>query len=284
MRMHIRLEMLMNKRFLFIVLLCLLCVAGLFAAPDEVRKALPNLTEAEYQALEAGEMVYGRAIDGGKITQYFVEGSEAGKRAALAQAQESGFSIGAVSYIPYHAALKAKQPLERQLAIFNAIRAISTQEGLTYISWRAGNKEKVLIEKSSYMEDSKNLNKLLPDPVASVFPYTAESYVYQRDSSFGGNRYLHTYTNTDKEIFVEISNISNLKVLGLFTAVKSGQLSINMGTYQLEDGLLLVALTSVRDRSPEVSVLGLTVDLPSAFRRRIVALQNWFIDQLATIH
>jgi hypothetical protein len=72
-------------------------------------------------------------------------------------------------------------------------------------------------------------------------------------------------------------------VLGLFTAVKSGQLSINMGTYQLQDGLLLVALTSVRDRKPEVSVLGLTVDLPSAFRRRIVALQNWFIDQLATI-
>ncbi|MFA7113666.1 MAG: DUF6675 family protein, partial [Sphaerochaeta sp.] len=119
--------------------------------------------------------------------------------------------------------------------------------------------------------------------VATVFPYSEESFVYQRDSSFGGNRYLHTYTNTDKEIFVEISNISNLKVLGLFTAVKSGQLSINMGTYQLQDGLLLVALTSVRDRKPEVSVLGLTVDLPSAFRRRIVALQNWFIDQLATI-
>ena len=151
MRMHIRLEMLMNKRFLFIVLLCLLCVAGLFAAPDEVRKALPNLTEAEYQALEEGQMVYGRTIDGGKIAQYFVEGSEAAKRATLAQAQESGFSIGAVSYIPYSAALKNKQPLARQLAIFNAIRAISTQEGLTYISWRAGNKEKVLIEKSSYM-------------------------------------------------------------------------------------------------------------------------------------
>ena len=283
MRMHIRLERLMNRRFLVILLLCLVAVTGLYAANEEVRKSLPHLTEEEYQALEAGEMVYGRTIDGGRISQYFVQGTEAAKRAVSAEQAESGFSIGAVSYIPYSAALKAKQPVDRQLAIFNAIRAISTQEGLTYISWRAGNKEKVLIEKSSYMEDSKNLNKLLPDPVATVFPYSEESFVYQRDSSFGGNRYLHTYTNTDEEIFVEISNISNLKVLGLFTAVKSGQLSINMGTYQLQDGLLLVALTSVRDRKPEVSVLGLTVDLPSAFRRRIVALQNWFIDQLATI-
>lgn len=266
------------------MLLCLLCVTGLFSAGHEVRSVLPHLTEEEFLALEAGEMVYGRSINGGSITQYFVEGTEAAKRAASAQDQAGGFAIGAVSYIPYNDALKAKQPLDRQLAIFNAIRAISTQEGLTYISWRAGNKEKVLIEKSSYMEDSKNLNKLLADPVATDFPYALQSFVYQRDSSFGGNRYLHTYTNTDQEIFVEINNISNLKVLGIFTAVKSGQLSINMGTYQLEDGLLLVALTSVRDRDPEVSVLGLTVDLPSAFRRRIVALQNWFTDQLATIH
>ena len=274
----------MNKRFFVVLLLCLLSMAGLFASSDEVRKALPFLTEAEYQALDAGEMVYGRTIDGGKITQFFVQGTEAAKHAALAQAEESGFSIGAVSYIPYTPNLKAMGVLERQLAVFNAIRAISTQEGLTYISWRAGNKEKVLIEKSNYMEDSKDLNKLLPDPVATVFPYSEQSYVYQRDSSFGGNRYLHTYTNTDKEIFVEISNISSLKVLGLFTAVKSGQLSIDMGTYQLDEGLLLVALTSVRDRKPEVSILGLTVDLPSAFRRRIVALQNWFVDQLAMIH
>ncbi|ADY12741.1 hypothetical protein SpiBuddy_0914 [Sphaerochaeta globosa str. Buddy] len=283
MKMHIDVENLMNKRFLVVLFFCLLSLAGLFASSVEVREALPLLSEAEYQALDAGEMVYGRTLDGGKIAQFFVQGTEASKRAELAQQEESGFSIGAVSYIPYGPKLKAMDPSERQLAVFNAIRAISTQEGLTYISWRAGNKEKVLIEKSSYMEDSKNLNKLVTDPVATVFPFTEQSYVYQRDSSFGGNRYLHTYTNTDKEIFVEISNISSLKVLGLFTAVKAGQLSINMGTYQLDEGLLLVALTSVRDRKPEVSVLGLTVDLPSAFRRRIVALQNWFISQLNTL-
>lgn len=274
----------MKKYSLVVLMICLVCSSGLFSAPEEVRKALPFLTEAEYQALNDGQMIYGRTIDGGKIAQFFVQGTEAAKRAVMAQREETGFSIGAVSYIPYGPKLKAMDGLQRQLAIFNAIRAISTQEGLTYISWRAGNKEKVLIEKSSYMEDAKNLNKLLPDPVAMVFPAAAQSYVYQRDSSFGGNRYLHTYTNTDKEIFVEITNISSLKVLGLFTAVKAGQLAINMGTYQMEDGLLLVALTSVKDREPEVSVLGLTVDLPSAFRRRIVALQNWFINQLAVIH
>jgi hypothetical protein len=56
-----------------------------------------------------------------------------------------------------------------------------------------------------------------------------------------------------------------------------------MGTYQLDDGLLLVALTSIDGRDPVVSIFGLEVDLPSAFKRRIVALQNWFKDQLASL-
>lgn len=266
-----------------IILVLGIVAPTLFAQSTELRNALPNLTESQYLQLSSGELIYGLTIDNQAISQYFVSGSEAEKRALLAEEIEKGFGLGAVSYISYPPALKLMSRPDRQLAIFNKIRAISTQEGLTYISWRAGNKEKLLIERSSYMEDSKNLNKLLPDPVATVFPATEHSYVYQRDTSFGGNRYEHTYTNSDREIFVSIENISSMKVLGIFTAVKSGQLTINMGTYQLDDGLLLVALTSVEGRDPVVSALGLSVDLPSAFRRRIVSLQNWLIDQLNTI-
>jgi hypothetical protein len=271
------------KTLAFVVLLCGLVAAPLFAQTNELRDALPNLSDDQYLQLSTGALIYGLTIDGQSISQYFVQGTEAAAQALLAEGIEKGFALGAVSYIPYTPVLKAMDRPERQLAIFNKIRAISTQEGLTYISWRAGNKEKLLIERSAYMEDSKNLNKMLPDPIATVFPATAHSYVYQRDTSFGGNRYEHTYTNSDREIFVAIKNISSMKVLGLFTAVKSGQLSMNMGTYQLDDGLLLFALTSVEGRDPVVSALGLSVDLPSAFRRRIVSLQNWLVEQLNTI-
>jgi len=270
------------RAFMLMLLLSLSC-SGVWAAEADIQKALPSLSEAEYQELLGGVIVDGSTIGGGSILPYVVPGTEAAKRAAQAQNAEGGFSIAAVSYIPYGPKLKAMDMKTRQLAIFNKIRAISTQEGLTYISWRAGNKPKVLIEKSSYMEDDKNLNNLLPDPIATTFPYSLQNYVYQRDSSFGGNRYLHTYTNTDEEIFVEIKNISSMRVLGIFTAVKKEQLTISMATYQMEDGLLLMALTTIKDRDPKVSVLGITVDHPSAFKRRITALQNWFVDQLATI-
>ena len=276
-------EFFMGKRVLTFCLVCCLGIGAIWANASEIRSALPQLSPEQYQALESGEMINEYALDGEPLTQYFVKGSESYRRAVEVQSIQDGFSVAAVSYIPYGETLKAMDKAERQLAIFNSLRAISTQEGLTYISWRAGNKPKLLIEKSSYMEDSKNLNNLIPDPVATVFPYSAQSYVYQRDTSFGGNRYLHTYTNSDKEIFVEIKNINTVRVLGIFTAVKKEQLTINMGTYQLDDGLLLYALTSIDGRDPVVSIFGLEVDLPSAFRRRIVALQNWFRDQLDTL-
>lgn len=278
MRMHTK------TKILFACIAVLLCFPFTLSADAEtLGMLLPNLSEADYRNLLDGNIIDGRTIGGTSITQYFVSGTEAEKHAEIAQKAESGFSIAALSYIPYGPKLKAMDPKTRQLEIFNTIRAISTQEGITYISYRAGNVPKVLIEKSSYMADDRNLNNLLEDPVATVIPSSLTSYVYQRDSSFGGNRYVHTYTNTDTEIFVEIKNISALRVFAIFTAVPSGQLTINMATYQLEDGLLLSALTTILNREPEVRVLGISVDLPSAFKRRVTALQNWFVDQLKTL-
>lgn len=272
----------MLKKLLAVLCIGFFSLGALFAVSD-FRQALPLLDEAAYQALAQGEILDAETVGGGQITQLFVPGSVASSRSVVAQKAENGFSIAAVSYIPYGPKLKRMDTQARQLTVFNAIRAISTQEGLMYISHRAGNKPKVLIEKSSYMEDEKNLNKLLDDPIATVFPRSVQSYVFQRDSSFGGNRYLHTYTNSDREIFVEITNISAIKVFGIFTAVPKEKMSINMATYLLDDGLLLMALTTIEDRDPKISVLGISVDLPSSFLRRITALQEWFVGQLEAV-
>lgn len=259
------------------------CSLGVLFASTTMYHALPELSESDCQALLDGALLSGNTLQGKSISQFFVPDTEASKRAQKATQTENSFSIAAVSYIPYGPVLQDMTNNERSLAVYNAMREISTQEGLTYISHRAGDKPKVLIEKSSYMADSKNLNKLIPDPVAKVYPKSEKSYVFQRDSSFGGNRYLHTYTNSEREIFVEITNISAVKVFGIFTAIPKEKLSINMATYLLDDGLLLMALTTIEDREPKVSVLGISVDLPSSFLRRITALQQWFVGRLEAL-
>jgi hypothetical protein len=270
------------KKKLAILCLSLLFLSATASAQTTIQSVLPDLDENFIDKLVSGEMLGGRTLGGQTITQFAPIGSKAYSQALKAETQENSFSIVSVKYIPYPDNLKELETKERQLVLFNKIRALSTQIGITYISHRAGNKPRVLIDKCYYMEDSKNLNIMLPDPVATEFPLHAESYVYQKDSTFGGNRYHHIYTNSEQEIFVEIKNVNSLKVFGVFTAVPKDKLAICMATYQLDEGLLVFGLATIEDKDPQISIFGYIVDLPSSFTRRVTALQNWFEAQLYT--
>ncbi|AEV28909.1 hypothetical protein SpiGrapes_1086 [Sphaerochaeta pleomorpha str. Grapes] len=269
----------MQKKLLGICFFLFCLLATLTALPT-LQSALPDLDEKTLQMLLEGEIISAKTLNGGTVKQLAPVGSKAYQQAFEAEAKENSFSIAAVSYIPYPDNLKDLDSNQRQLVVFNKLRALSTQVGITYISHRAGDKPKVLIEKCYYMEDDKNLNVHLADPVVTEFPLHAESYVYQKDSTFGGNRYHHIYTNSEQEIFVEIKNVSTLKVFNLITAVPKDKLAMSMATYQLDKGLLIFSLSTIDDKDPEINILGYVVDLPSAFRRRITALQQWFWEQL----
>ena len=268
------------RKKLFVFCFVLFCFLATLTALPTLQSALPDLDDDAIQMLLNGEIISAKTLSGGTVTQLAPIGSKAFQQALGAEKKENSFSIAAVSYIPYPDSLKDLDTNQRQLVVFNKIRALSTQVGITYISHRAGDKPKVLIEKCWYMEDEKNLNVHLEDPVVSEFPLHAESYVYQKDSSFGGNRYHHIFTNSEQEIFVEIRNVSTLKVFNLFTAVPKDKLAMSMATYQLDKGLLVFSLSTIEDKDPQINILGYVVDLPSAFKRRITALQQWLEAQL----
>lgn len=264
-----------------LIAFCSACVV--LPAAGNMEIVLPDLSQENRATLLAGDTLDGTTLNGGHITHLLPIETRAYEKAVAAEQADNSFTITTLGYVPYPEKLKSMELEERQLALFNAMRQISTQEGLTYISWRAGNKPKTLFEESRYISDPKKRNDRLEDPVATVFPLTEESYVYQKDTSFGGNTYKHTYTNNDREIFLEVKNISSMKVMGLFTAVPSEQLKMNIATYQLDDGLLIMAMATIEDKAPTISVLGYKVDLPSAFMRRITALQTWFVAQVQQI-
>ena len=277
------LEKLMGKKiFLITSLLCI--IASIFAtSAEDIKKVLPGLEQSARDSLIEGKIVSDSTIGGNYIAHLYPKASYGQTDAIKAEEADNSFSITALSYIPYGPKLKAMDKDERQLKIFNTMRAISTQEGITYISYRAGNKPRELIEKSRYIEDPRKRSSDLPDPVATTFPLTAKSFVYQKDSTFSGNVYEHIYTNTSEEIYVRIKNLDSMKAYGLITAVKKEKLSISLGTYQLEDGLLMYALTTIEDKDPQIQVLWYTVDLPSSFKRRVTSLMEWFVASLEEI-
>lgn len=260
--------------------LCVLLFSPLILFSYSLEDALPLLSDGQLSSLKSGEVLSGETLKG-PIAHLAPEGSLALRKAKELESLEEGFSITNISFIPYPSNFISLTHEQRMLSVFNTMRSVSTQEGITYISFRRGNEPHLLIRDSWYLETPRSRRKL-PDPVASELPQEDEGFVYQRDTSFGGNVYRHKYSIEDREIFLDIDNLETMRVLSILPVVRPEQLNISMSAYFLDEGLLLHAAANI-DREPVVSFLGYTVHLPSAFNRRITALQEWFTVQLYSL-
>lgn len=264
-----------SKRYsLFILLLFIVFQLSAYS----LEELLPNFASNQLSNLENGQMIRSTSFDN-NLLNLVPTSTIAEENLKLSLNKADSFTVISLILIPYPEKMKSMSDKEKQLEIFNTMRSISTQEGITYISHRAGNKPKVLIEKSWYLETPKS-RSALKDPVSFSVPPTAQYYVYQRDSSFGNNIYQHNYKTSDKEIFVKVVNLETIRVFSIFKAVNKEQLEIAMDTYLLDEGILLTAMATIEGRDPQIKVLGISVDLPSAFSRRTTALGEWFVDQL----
>ena len=120
---------------------------------------------------------------------------------------------------------------------------------------------------------------MLADPVASEVPPSDRRYVFQEDTSFGENTYLHTYTDSASEIFVEITNCTPMKYHGV-TCLKEREMEMCISVYPLEEGIFFSSAAIVTGQKQTVTVLFIKVDLADAFKRRTDALYEWFLNQI----
>lgn len=265
-----------------IVIFCLIltCCLSLFAT-QSLKSVLPNCSEDQINTLLANEIIE-TSTYGADISAVVPEVSVFNGVVEEAKAATSGFTVNLTALIPYPEAWKDLSQEELQVALLNEMRSVSTQEGITYISHSAGDKPKVLFDRSWYLSDPNDWKSKIEDPVVEELPESIVSYCYQKDSKFGGNIYTHTFKIDQDEIFLEVNNVTPLKFLGI-TCLKEGQLHMYLDTYLTDEGILLNAMATVADRDPQVKVLFFTVDLPSAFLRRVTALKDWLTDRLAEV-
>ena len=240
---------------------------------------LPHLSSQEIEALRKQDMIEGYSFRT-DLTRMTVPGSVFEENLLRSLDIDNSFTVMSLSYIDYPSYMESMTQEERLLRIYNTIRSISTQEGIQYISYRAGNKPRTLIEKSWYVKDEDSRKDPVDDPVSSAVPPFSRYTAYQKDSRFGGNVYRHEYTTSDEEIFLTVKNLDTMKVMGIFVAVREEQLEISLAVHQSDEGLLLSAMATIIDREPKVNILGFKVDLPSSFTRRTTALGNWFKDRI----
>ncbi len=270
------------KRIVLVLLAAAVLCSAAFSA-DRLEDVLPRLGGQQLDDLRAGRMIEASTLEGTPIVDILPMSSFIYRTADLSVKESNGFSVALAALFPYPESWETMPDGERQLAVFNLMRSVSTQEGVTYISHRAGDKPKTLFEKSWYLSNPGDKKSKTADPVATVLPEYEERYCFQQDTTFGGNVYKHVFVTSESEIYLEVNNLTAMKFHS-FKCLDEGQLMMYLDACLTDEGILLSGMSRVRDRKPEVKILFITVDLPSAFMRRVTALKNWFAARLEQVY
>ena len=265
------------RRLATTIILMVVC-AALFAAPS-LSSLFPSFSEQEMEQFKQGTVIEAYSTDGQKMTSIAPRGCLGVSIAAKADRIYDGFSVGAVSFIPYPESFKNITEEERHVRLYNILRSISTQKGLTYISHMAGDKPTVLFKDSYMISNPDKKNSRIDDPVSTEVPSTYSCYAYQKDNRFGSNVYSVKYTINDGDFLMDISNYTTMKYMGI-SCVDKNALHMYLEVVETEEGFVLFTNALVSGREPQVKVLFITVDLPSAFLRRTTALANWFEERV----
>ncbi len=258
-------------RKFFCILFFLLSSAALSAA--SLKSILPSADDYTYSRLLSGEIVRQNSSDG-DLSVIAPSSELVSGKIDYILSLEKGFGVAVGSLVPYPEGWKSMSAEERKLVLYNSLLKVSTQKGLSYISHRAGDKEKTLFE-DSYMLSSDNRKDRMDDPAVTSVPAYAEYYAYQDDTSFGGNVYSVTYTASGGEIFMDIRNNNDLHLMGI-NIVKKGKVNMSLDIVETDEGIYVYALASVKDKNPKMTIVFYTVDLELSFYNRMVALSKWF--------
>lgn len=267
------------KKFILIFVFFLLFGFVLSAEPS-IREII-----SEFPSDKVDDFLDGQTVKYYSINDQYVPGIAfdftMGKSKALKDYNESdAFTLGLASFIEYPESWKELDYAEKKLNIINTLLSVSTIKGITYKSYSAGDKPKVLFSDAYTLVD-KDSKKEAYDVEFSYAPdkYTYEIAAYLKDSIFGGNKYLIRYDISESEIFMTITNYSDLKFM-FYKAMSKGELNMCVDVVMTKEGIALFALATVYGRDPVVKTPITEVDLPSAFMKRITSLKNWFVEEI----
>lgn len=161
--------------------------------------------------------------------------------------------------------------------LYNILRRVSTMEGIEYYSASRGEMRTFYHE--SYAIDGPDGNRRIDDPVVTVIPPQDTIHVFQRDGSFGKNvqrldylagrdAFLVTMTNTTTMVYKVVPLVApeNLQTF-LLILPRPDEGAIE---FYGNLGVRVPALFGMRNRARD------------SFYNRIVALHDWFIQELAS--
>ena len=257
-----------------IFILFFLLIFHFNAFSESLSGILPQLNQTEISQLQQGD--YLKNSSGDHLLEYLPSGELSRTIKTYQKTKTPELFIEVLCLIP--------RPDIRQeellLFLFNNIGAVSDQEGLEYRSYNRGNKMYPLIVKSWYIEDPDKKNSIIPDPVKNAMPSEETRYVFQKDTTFGGNYYKHRYITTKNEILLDISNLSEMSAKGLVKIAEEGELQMFFLLIPVNEGILCYSAAFIRKKPPYDEIMGYKVNPVGSFEKRVKVIMDWFQNRI----
>lgn len=259
-----------------VLALCFFVILSSLFAEKNIQDVTTSFPADRFDSFLAGETIEVNSLRGGDASSIAFDGTVGKANVEKDSKADDNFILSLSTLIPYPEAWKNLSFDEKKLNVINTLLSVSTIKGITYISHSAGDQPKVLFEDAYTLVDAK---KKKPATDAQ-FTYAPKEYVYEiaaclKDSIFGSNTYSINYQIKEDEIFMKITNLSDLKFL-FYKCVGKEELDMCVDVLLTKDGIALFSSATVYGREPQVKTPITTVDLPSAFMKRITSLKNWF--------
>lgn len=181
--------------------------------------------------------------------------------------------LGVELIVLVEAPASAPLPLEE---VFTVLQSISTMAGIEYYSATRGHMRTLFYE--SYIIDNPDDHNRLPDPVWQVTPDQDRLYIYQRDSTFGKNILQLDYRTEGDAILLTMRNLTRMLYQGFIPAVGPERLILHLVVMPVGEYLLFYGSSGANP----ISLFGIEERARTSFYNRIVALRNWYLDQLGT--
>lgn len=199
----------------------------------------------------------------------------AARIARFSAANAAGLSVEALFFTQL---TDAERAAATPRALYNITRAVSTLTGIEYYSSSRG-RERIFYE-DSYVVDSPQSKVRLSDPLLLAdmpIPVSDMQYLRQRDSSFGENVYRANYSYQNSITTLEIVNLTRM-FYTIVPLVQPGQLRTLFAILPTAEGVIFYGVSLV-----ELGVggaFGLEERAANSFTNRLIAVSDWFADQV----
>jgi hypothetical protein len=231
----------------------------------------PEITANRLASEPKRRSAFGKAA---LLPEFAPRSAPAGEALARLRSIDANLIAEAVYFLERSAPVDPIAELEKAA---ETLRSFSTHEGIQY--WSASRNRLWTLYSESYAVDSPRSGKRIPDPRAGEPSEGEGAFVFQRDSTFGGNFYRYDFLSDGASIALVGKNLGDLKYL-LLPIIGEGRLETAICAIPVKEGIIVYGLSAARAFLPP----GTEGRILASFSNRADALFAWFSRSMGSIY